>query len=89
MTKTTHTPGPWIKGRGQIFSHTTDALVADILPVSPVETLDTIAEEAANAHLIIAAPDMLAALMDVYPLIIDDAIRARIGRLIMKAMGEP
>ena len=47
-----------------------------------------IEESQANAQLIEAAPDMLEMLKDAHSHIDDDALRQRIGRLIIKASGE-
>ena len=53
-----HTPGPWLCLDGKIISHTqtTGAPIARVFKrASPHVT-------AANAHLVLAAPDLLAAL---------------------------
>jgi hypothetical protein len=66
--KQKHTPGPWKHGGPTILSGGAWNLVVAILPttIDPRPTADaaahTIEEREANARLIAAAPDMLAAL---------------------------
>lgn len=56
-----HTPGPWIEDAGFIVGTFSDGEAHDICDprCAPVELSD---EMDANARLIVAAPDMLAAL---------------------------
>jgi hypothetical protein len=63
-----HTPGPWIAVREaaldyrhhQIDTEDGQSCVAVVAGGGPVRAID-VAEEIANAHLIAAAPDLLAA----------------------------
>ena len=47
--------------------------------------LNSIKEDEANARLILAAPDLLEVLKDAYPYVKDDALRTKMGALIVKA----
>jgi hypothetical protein len=58
MSETTHTPGPWVVEGDWVTDVATDGNICEVsMPSSEDE-----AEQAANAHLIAAAPDLLAAL---------------------------
>lgn len=59
---TTYTPGPWTEFQD---SNSHDILARDgshVARIEPVNSLDPAGEQIANANLIAAAPDMLAAL---------------------------
>lgn len=61
MTQT-HTPGPWIVARGDsVYARRGDGPLAPIADCNASRTV-TAANRAANAVLIAAAPDLLAAL---------------------------
>ena len=61
-----HTPGPWTAKKGyiQAISHATYFSIASVKSQKLTDE-----GNAANAKLIAAAPDMLAALLDLVPLI--------------------
>jgi hypothetical protein len=84
----THTPGPWgIRSRdvgGFVVGPTGDFLPAAIIPKNKREA----AEVHANARLIAAAPDMLAALKKMRPSILNRKTLAQIDAAIAKAEGE-
>ena len=67
-TQANHTPGPWIRDGDDIGVETTVAgdlvflVVCELREPSLYHTADTIVQQEANARLIAAAPDLLAAL---------------------------
>lgn len=86
-----HTPGPWwatdhgVRDSGGYIFHTNQ--------VQRYEGQEErykreVAEREANKLLAAALPELLEALKDAHPHIADDALRARIGNLIVKATGE-
>lgn len=85
MTNTKHTPTPWwhtqsgiVVGDGRI--------ITDCQESAPFDDMKANAEfivRAVNVH-----DELVAALMDLHPSIINDKLRERIGALIIKARGE-
>jgi hypothetical protein len=63
--KAQHTPGPWENHKWNCEEHQISAKGGTIALVSHSHTLVSEAEADANARLIAAAPDLLAALRDV------------------------
>ena len=56
----THTPGPWTTDGPEVVSKKPPAIIAEICYIG--EKVAEVAEREANARLISAAPDLLAAL---------------------------
>lgn len=94
MTQTTHTPGPWsLRMTGwqtnpaAIYSPRRPGAVACI----PARTSVPLDEQSANARLIAAAPDLLAALEELLPMWssgIDEPWVERARNAIAKAKGQ-
>ena len=85
-----HTAGPWfVQSRHGGFIdivHTDKSKGAITRALCRVQSRDSWIEESeANAELIAAAPAMLEALKDAHPHISNDALRKRIGRIIIEA----
>jgi len=83
-----HTPGPWkLSDAGDSITAPSGARIAELLIVH--DAPDRIRQFDANARLISAAPDLLAALQLVYSNAGESPewIRARIGQAIAKAEG--
>ena len=78
-----HTPGPWKATHCTVSAPETEDRLGFTFNVRNGNRDDT----KANARLIAAAPDMLEALKDAYPHIENDALRSRIGALIIAATG--
>lgn len=59
-----HTPGPWEVADESLgpYAWAVESVRGDDVALGPINSGDTHAEEVANAHLIAAAPDLLAAL---------------------------
>lgn len=69
MTQT-HTPGPWVVARGDsVYARRGDGI--PLAPIADCNTSRTVtaADRAANAALIAAAPELLAALRALLPVI--------------------
>ena len=96
MKTHTHTPGPWNVEHpygepGTYVSGPNTGLIAKLYtPDAHLWNVDRKVSIEANAHLIAAAPDLLAALRLVYANAGESPewIRARIGSVISKAEGQ-
>lgn len=92
MTDTTHTQGPWLCSGTSVSNPQANRPNAIICDVSGWGNRDE-AEQIANARLIAAAPDLLAALEDMLNLTLDEddiAVSSRITKAraaINKAKG--
>ena len=90
-----HTPGPWEIIEGFISARFSDGEVYDICdPRCAPATPDLVGEMEANADLIAAAPDLLAALERAYAVLRDDEgyrtynpVMRKISDAIAKARG--
>ncbi len=78
-----HTPGPWGVSSGFVVCESSEArVVANCIPLTGVEALMIEPEVArANARLIAAAPDLLAALKAV-------VLRTNVGNAVFVALSE-
>lgn len=92
MTHAAHTPGPWLCSGTSVSNPQANRPNATICDVSGWGNRDE-AEQIANARLIAAAPDLLAALEDMLNLTLDEddiAVSSRITKAraaIAKAKG--
>lgn len=77
MKSTKHTPGPWKVVGMEV--HACDDRATVVCEVTGASTNPV---AVADARLIAAAPEMLAALKMAYPLITDKAAREEIGALL-------
>ncbi len=91
LTSTTHTPGPWTclatnDGRSKRYIRT-----ADMIAVAKITGAGrSYAEQEANTRLIVAAPDLLAALQHLMRYDFGDSDGAKEARAaIAKATGHP
>lgn len=73
-----HTPGPWAEPCN--YSATRFEIQGDRRQVAVVNKIE-------DARLISTAPDMLNALKDVHPFLVESKMRTYIGNLIAKAEG--
>lgn len=79
MTKAQHTPGPWATNSGSVFPATGGNKICEMLDTHR----RSLVESCANARLIVAAPELLAALDDVVG-ICQDSLETHFGNKLGK-----
>lgn len=90
MSKFKHTPGPWIKGKGNTVTKSDGLKIVFNMPSAAAPESNVEDRIAADARLTAAAPDMLEALSELYNAIdncidLTPELLQRVARIIKNA----